>query len=254
MATNNSKLSTNGIDRADSKNLVEVKGYKKANKNLLKKVSLAVGSILLALVILLSLKCCNGNTLSEEPTPTPGVTQGVGTSKPSPKPSNTPSNTPGSTPSDTPSTTTPTPSTEPTPSKEPQTPQEVQDSWDTGVIPDDEKVEIDDYDDLKDDSKLTRAEEAYIQEYVDYYGISWEDAKATYFAYGPLCLNNGNGTSYEEPTYENVYSFDAEDEAAIAALITELGMSRSEAEEYYATVIAPALGKAIDTTAVKLTK
>jgi hypothetical protein len=235
---------TNGIDRLDKSKLTEVKGFKKANKTLLKKVSLGIGTILLAIVILATAKSCTSdnkeNTLTDDNQPTvsdtvnndgkttiiyvpSGNTNNGGTTTSTPTESATPSTTPATT---TNNGVTTYPSNE--------------DQWVTGTISPSETPVTSN---VEDDEDLTRAQKAYIQEYVDYYDISWEDAKLTYFTYGPLNIQTNTNTNTQE--YVTTYIFDAEDEAVIKELMSTLGMTRAEAEYEYVTNIAPSIGKTV---------
>ena len=79
-------MATNGIDKVQSTNLVEVKGYKKPNKGLLKKVLLGLGGILLAVSLMCNLRCCTANldcNKDEDLTPESGIHATVDKDKPS---------------------------------------------------------------------------------------------------------------------------------------------------------------------------
>lgn len=262
-------MATNGIDKVQSSNLTEVKGYKKANSGLLKKVLLGLGGILLAVSLMCNLRCCTANLDCNDEEDLDNDTKiettvsgsySQGTTKPSTSTSNqgTNSNQNQNTNNNTNNNNNNNNNSNNNNNNNSgtSTTEKVEDSWVTDTIPDDEKITFEDYEkaEKKEDS-LTKAEKEYIQEYVDYYGISWEDAMVTYFAYGPLDLSFCNDNSQnEEVEYGTRYVFDADDLASINALVTELGMSKTEAEDYYVTVIAPSLGKPIATESYVLTK
>lgn len=256
-------MATNGIDKVQSSNLTEVKGYKKANSGLLKKVLLGLGGILLAVSLMCNLRCCTANLDCNDEEDLDNDTKiettvsgsySQGTTKPSTSTSNQGTNSNQN--QNTNNNTNNNNNNNNNNNSGTSTTEKVEDSWVTDTIPDDEKITFEDYEkaEKKEDS-LTKAEKEYIQEYVDYYGISWEDAMVTYFAYGPLDLSFCNDNSQnEEVEYGTRYVFDADDLASINALVTELGMSKTEAEDYYVTVIAPSLGKPIATESYVLTK
>ena len=90
---------------------------------------------------------------------------------------------------------------------------------------------------------------------MDYYGISYEDARVSYMQFGPLSIPTEESYEYsDEVEYETRYVFAADDLAAINLYVSELGMSRAEAENYYVTVVAPEMGKLIATEIVMLQK
>ena len=134
----------------------------------------------------------------------------------------------------------------------------VEDSWVTETLPEKETITFGYYDAAEErESKLSNADKAYIQEYMDYYGISYEDARVSYLQWGPLTVPTAETpteTYTDEVEYETKYVFDEDDLATINALVSELGMSKSEAEAYYINTIAPSLGKPIATEIVMIKK
>lgn len=245
---------TNGIDNIDRNGLVEVKGFKKANSHLLEKVLVGIGGIVLAVAILAHFNCPakwfnKDAELDEQPAieetvdaktqggtnkkvvyvPTTGGNGGKGDSG---KPSDT--------------------NNQSTNDNGYITPADMEASWTTETLPANETITFGYFDkaeEYEEAGKLSASDKAYIQEYVDYYGISYEDARVSYLQFGPLTLSSGKDSQPADQLYEyrTVYLFDADDNASINALMSDLGYTRAQAEAEYVNNIAPAIGKTIAT-------
>lgn len=270
-------MATNGIDNFDDKNLVEVKGYKKATPNLLKKALLVIGTIVVTIALMCSVKSCQANkTEVIDEDNKPGIEQpiekpsnnGGSTTKPSggntTKPSggstnNGGSNNNGNSGNSSNNGGNNNGSNNGQNNNGASNNGSTPDKWTTEELGKDETIKVDDVEKIEDkepDDKLTRAEKEYIQEYVDYYDISWEDAKVCYFQYGRLNLSKDSEDYVEVPNvkYGVKYVFDEDDLASIYELMNTLGMTREEAENHYVTYTAPQIGKTIATEYYVLSK
>ena len=279
----NERVEVNSID---TNGLVEVKSYKKANNGLVEKITAGVLAVALLISGYFNYYCvknhknhectcecececeeckCKEKEVEEKETPAPTK---IVPSQVTPEPIATPEPTtiiviPETivTPEPTPEpVVTPEPTSAPSPTpvpEDPYDPEVIEDKWETENLSKGETVTFAYYDAAEDkEDNLTKADKAYIQEYMDYYGISYEDARVSYMQFGPLSIPTEVETyDYSSDVeYETRYVFDEDDLASINLFVSELGMTRAEAENYYVNEVAPILGKPIATEIVMLKK
>ena len=203
----------------DKNGLVEVKSYKKADSKLLNKVILGLSAILIALLIYGNVngcKCVCGKDKAEE-TKTGSSVVTTSSSQSSTPSGNT--NPGGSTKQEVTVTPAPTqtPTQTPAPTTNPCDPDVIESKWETETLTKEETVTFGYFDAAEErEDELSKADKTYIQEYMDYYGISYEDARVSYMQFGPLSIPTEESYEYsDEVEYETRYVFDADDLAAI---------------------------------------
>lgn len=97
--------------------------------------------------------------------------------------------------------------------------------------------------------RVSKVDEAYIEEYVEYYNISFGEAAAKYFKEGPLSLEDNKYESERLEKYTNLMLTNRDGEI-INALVTELEISKPEAINYYFDKLVPVIGRGNSKTPV----